>query len=493
MIERRAIVVGGGLAGVSAAVVLAERGVRVEIIESESFLGGRVGAWKQTLDSGASFEMERGFHAFFRHYYNLRSLLRRIDPALSFLTKLEDYPLLGPNGAAESFSHLPKMTPFNMFEVVRRSRSMRIRDLANVRVRSLLDFLAFDPMATYDKLDDVSAKEYLDSLQFPPEARRMLFEVFAHSFFNSEEEMSAAELVAMFHFYFTGNPEGLVFDVLNQPFSTGIWEPMTEYLRKLGVQISFGKRVHAIEKVGASYSVDVDGEIKTADACVLAVSVPALKSIYAKSPTLSHPQLDRSIGSLDVTLPFAVWRLWLDRPTRSDRTAFVGTAGLGALDNISLFHLFENESKEWAERTNGSVVELHAYGVGAHHDENSCKKELISALYELYPETRGATIVDEVWLWKQDCPSYARGAHAARPTVSTPFSRLQLAGDFVKLPMPSALMEKATTSGMMAANEILQTFGLFAEPIRSIPTHGICAPEKFRQTLRKPWEFANFL
>ena len=40
----------------------------------------------------------------------------------------------------------------------------------------------------------------------------MLFEVFAHSFFNGEDEMSAAEMIAMFHFYFLGNPEGLLFD-----------------------------------------------------------------------------------------------------------------------------------------------------------------------------------------------------------------------------------------------------------------------------------------
>ena len=50
-----------------------------------------------------------------------------------------------------------------------------------------------------------------------PEARQMLFSVFAHSFFNPEERMSAADLVAMFHFYFLGNPEGLVFDVQTEP------------------------------------------------------------------------------------------------------------------------------------------------------------------------------------------------------------------------------------------------------------------------------------
>ncbi|HSG28274.1 MAG TPA: FAD-dependent oxidoreductase, partial [Candidatus Krumholzibacterium sp.] len=93
-----AVVVGGGIAGVAAATVLAERGVRVTLIEKESYLGGRAGAWTDHLSTGEPFEMERGFHAFFRQYYNLRALLRRIDPELGFLVPLSDYPIHGPDG-----------------------------------------------------------------------------------------------------------------------------------------------------------------------------------------------------------------------------------------------------------------------------------------------------------------------------------------------------------------------------------------------------------
>ena len=67
--HRRVTVVGGGLAGVAAAVVLAERGVTVTLHEASEVLGGRVSSWPDTLSSGESFSMERGFHAFFRQYY----------------------------------------------------------------------------------------------------------------------------------------------------------------------------------------------------------------------------------------------------------------------------------------------------------------------------------------------------------------------------------------------------------------------------------------
>ena len=58
----------------------------------------KAGEMLYRLADGTAFEMERGFHAFFRQYYNLQALLRRIDGELSFLEPLEDYPILGPRG-----------------------------------------------------------------------------------------------------------------------------------------------------------------------------------------------------------------------------------------------------------------------------------------------------------------------------------------------------------------------------------------------------------
>ena len=47
--------------------------------------------------------MNRGFHAFFRQYYNLRNLLRRIDPTLAMLTPVDDYPLIDAQGRTDTF------------------------------------------------------------------------------------------------------------------------------------------------------------------------------------------------------------------------------------------------------------------------------------------------------------------------------------------------------------------------------------------------------
>jgi isorenieratene synthase len=203
---KRVIVVGGGLAGLAAATVLAERGREVVVLEAEGFLGGRVGAWTDKLGDGTEFQMERGFHAFFRQYYNLRALMRRVDPELKSLVPMDDYPLLGPGGSTQSFSNLPKQMPFNILELLRRTPTFRARDLLKVSPRKAAAMVAFDPQRTYARWDRTTAAAYLDSLRFPEDARRMLFDVFAHSFFNPEGDYSAAELLAMFPSISWGTP-----------------------------------------------------------------------------------------------------------------------------------------------------------------------------------------------------------------------------------------------------------------------------------------------
>jgi isorenieratene synthase len=474
--EMSAVVVGGGIAGVGAATVLAERGARVTLFEKEGHLGGRAGAWTETLSSGEAFQMERGFHAFFRQYYNLRALLRRIDSELSMLAPFEDYPIHGPNGEVQSFEGLPRGTPANLIALVTRSPAIGLGDLLRVNARRALEMLTYDADRTYAVHDDTSARTYLDSLAFPPRARRLFFDVFAHSFFNPEDEMSAAELLMMFHFYFTGNPEGLIFDAARAPFSTAIWEPFGRYLEQLGVEVRVGCAVHSMERVeGRGWRVDAEGCTSEVDGVVLALPVPPLQGLVEASPDLDDAGWRSAVAQLRLTNPFAVWRIWLDRPTRPGRAPFVGTTGLGPIDNISLYHLFEDESRAWHEVNGGAVVELHAYAIGTDTDDTELRAQLLGALHELYPETREARIVEERYLVRQDCPAFAPGSHATRPTVQTPFEGVALAGDFVKLPIPSALMERAATSGLLAANLLLARSGVRSEPILSIRDRGVLA------------------
>lgn len=473
----RCAIVGGGIAGVAAAVVLAERGAQVVLYEREGFLGGRAGAWSEQLADGTSFEMERGFHAFFRQYYNLRALLRRIDPELAFLKPLEDYPILGSEGWVESFRGLPKRTPWNVIALTWRTKTMGLRDLLRVDGRAALEMLRYDESRTFERFDERSAGAYLDSLRFPAAARRMLFDVFAHSFFNPEGRMSAGELLAMFHFYFAGNTEGLIFDVAKRPFSTAIWRPFERWFLEHGVEVRSKTPVERLERgTERAWNVVSEASCEAFDVVVLATEVSALQGLVERSSVLhTDPDWHARIVSLSSTLPFAVWRLWLDRRVNEDRAPFVGTTGVGLLDNISVYELLEDESRAWSERTGGSILELHAYGVAETLDEASIREDLTRSLHVFYPETRAARVVHERFLLRRDCPAFECGSHARRPAVSTSHGDLYLAGDFARVPLPSALMERATIAGMLAANHALARRGVRPEPLLSVPRRGLFA------------------
>lgn len=469
----RAIVVGGGLAGLAAATVLAERGVRATVLEREAYLGGRVGSWSDVLFDGTPFEMERGFHGFFRQYYNLRSLLRRVDPELSSLVALRDYPLFGPNGETQSFEGLPRRAPHNIIELVRRSENLRWGDLRHVSPRQALSMLAYDESDTYARFDHLTAREYLDSLSFPPAARRMLFDVFSHSFFNPEERYSAAELLMNFHFYFMGNPEGLVFDVMNEPFGRSFVRPLALRLERLGADVRASTAAQRITPSGDRYRVALGGgEELEGDLVVLALDVAGLRELVRVSPELGSERWRSDVLALRTTDPFVVVRLWLDRAVRRDRAAFAGTAGLGLCDNISIYERFEGESREWAERTGGSVVELHAYAVPRARRLDDVRDELVRTLHELYPETGSASILDERRSMKDDCPAFEPGTYRTRPGVATGARGLAVAGDFVRTPFPTALMERAVSSGFLAANHLLAPYDVRDEPLDAVPLRG---------------------
>lgn len=468
----RVVVVGAGIAGLAAAAGLAERGVRVDVLERHDYLGGRVGGWSETLADGSSAAMNRGFHAFFRQYYNLRALLRRGDPHLYALTPVEDYPLIDAAGHRDTFRGLPAAPPLNALAFALRSPTFRLRDLVRLNARAAAPLATVSVPETYHLLDERDASTFLRDINFPDAARHLAFEVFARSFFARPEALSAAELVTMFHIYFLGSSEGLIFDVAGDNFDVALWNPLRTYLETLGVVFHTGVDAQAIT-VGDGVAVRTGtGHEFNADAAVLATDVGGLRRLVGTSPGLGdQPWRDR-VAAMGSASPFVVLRLWLDRPVRADRAAFVGTGGREPLDNVSVLERYERQAREWAFRTGGSVVELHAYSVSAAATDDEVRRGLIARMHELYPETVGASIVDERLLRRDDCPRFAPGDFVGRPGVTTPESRVVLAGDGIRIDLPVALMERAATTGWAAANELLGGFGLAGHALQTVPNRG---------------------
>ena len=113
---------------------------------------------------------------------------------------------------------------------------------------------------------------------------------------------------------------------------------------------------------------------------------------------------------------------------------------------------------------------------------------MLARLHELYPETAGREIVDERVLCRSDCPRFAPGDHAARPTRrhAAP-RRLMLAGDGIRIDLPVALMERAATTGWSAANQLLAHYGLAGHGLHTVPVQGRSATlRRLAQPERRP-------
>lgn len=486
------MVIGGGVAGLAAATALAERGVRVTLLEATDRLGGRVASWP--LGDGRT--MSRGFHAFFRQYYNLRSLLRRIDPDLAFLTPIEDYPLQRPDGLRDSFTGLAKTPPWSLLQFVLRSPAFTLRGLSRVDVSAALELLRVRFPETYSAYDGESAAAFLDRLRFPTDARDLALEVFARSFFADPAEFGAGELVAMFHTYFLGSAEGLLFDVPTDDYDAVLWAPLAERLRELGADLTTGASARAIDLTHDGATVTVDGQPRHADAVVLATDprsardlVAGLRDDRARDDGARRvggrhvgelADWQRTVTATSNAPPFAVLRLWLEAPVDASRPAFLGTSGYGPLDNVSVLERFESGAARWTATHHGSVVELHAYACDPAVLSDAGAADAISArlqaeLHRVYPETTHTTVRAQEFLIRDDCTLIGPDRWTERPGVRTPSPRLMLAGDWVRCDYPVALMERAATTGFLAANALLEGWGVAGEDVWTVPMRGLLA------------------
>ncbi len=480
------VVVGAGIAGLAAAAGLAERGVSVEVLEREPNLGGRVAGWTERLEAGPLAGTEvannRGFHAFFRQYYNLRELLKRTDPNLERLRAVEDYPLVDGEGRRDTFRGLPQSPPWNAIVFALRSPTFRFRDLVRINGKAAAPLATVSVPGIYEQLDDRDAGTFLDQINFPRAARHLAFEVFARSFFARPDRLSAAELAAMFHIYFLGSSEGLVFDVTESNFDTALWNPLGDYLVGRGVVFRTGVSAEYVS-TGGPKRLRVhgsDGRVIDADGVVLAADPGGLQRIVAASPGLGDDDWRRWVAEMQLAPPFVVQRLWLDAPVNPDRPPFLGTGGLEPVDNISVVNRYERQAAEWARVHGGSVVEVHAYSVSGDLPRGAVdpgalgglREEMLKRLHALYPETARAGIVAERILVKQDCPLFSPGSFAGRPRVETPVPGLVLAGDGIRIDLPVALMERAATTGWSAANRLLAGWGVTGHTLYTVPVHG---------------------
>ena len=469
--SKSAAIIGGGIAGLTSAIYLANRGFTVYVFEKNDYLGGKLGSWKVKFDDGYETNVEHGFHAFFRQYYNLKNLLKIIN-AEKYLITIDDYLILTKDKGNFSFKDIDT-TPVKNILSMRKKGIYSISDaMFKMKGLELLSLLKFDDAKTFNAYDNISFERFAEETNLPP-AMKLMFTTFSRAFFAEPQYISMAELIKSFHFYFLSNDHGLIYDVLNDDFQKTFLDPAIKYIVERNGQVFLESPVTAIEQVNGKFNV----QGKIVDYVITASDIPGTKRAIQYSPFIrsSYPEFMNQIQDLKESQRYAVLRIWTDKKLNGDYPFFIFTDALEILDSITIYHQMEKTSEEWVDKNGGGIYELHSYALPDDFDEANVRDQFIKEFEEYFPEMKGAKIIYENLQVKDDFTAFHTGLNKNRPGFKTEIENFYLAGDWVKLPVPAMLMEAAATSAMFAVNDIFVKEGLREEMIWTVPVKGLLA------------------
>lgn len=211
------------------------------------------------------------------------------------------------------------------------------------------------------------------------------------------------------------------------------------------------------------------------DYYVMAADVVGMRNIFALSEGEAHAGVMQQVQALTEADPFAVCRLWFDRGFDWEHSDFTSLSGYRLTDSITLYHRIQDDYKAWAQKTGGSVVELHAYCYKEKEfpTQQALLQTFTDELYEIVPALKDATLIHRELVNQKNFAGFPPNSYKQRPETATPVSNLFFAGDWVKMPFPCGLMERAVSSGLLAANSICQQEGLQRRPLLTVNPAGV--------------------
>jgi squalene-associated FAD-dependent desaturase len=452
-------VIGGGLAGITAAIALAEAGADVTLLEARPRLGGATCSFSRD-----GLIVDTGQHVFLGCCSAYRGLLAKLGmTGHAPVQDRFDVTVLAPGGRKGRLRRTALPGPLHMLPALGRYPFLSVAERARVS-RPALAIRRVDPA---DPAADAQRfGDWLAARGQSDRARRALWDLFSVSALNiAGDDASLALAAVVVKTGLLGKNNAADIGVPALPLGELHGDAGATLLAKLGAQVALGTKVSAIEpqpdggfRVRLARDASLGPEI-AADAVVVAVphekaaplippgtlpdgTVEGWAGLGASPIVNVHVIYDRPV----MDLPFAAA---VDSPVQwvFDRTKISGISDLN----------------HGVQRHQYLAISLSAADAYADVPAARLREQFVPALAELFPAARDAGVA-EFFVTRERRATFrqAPGSGALRPKTATRRPGLVLAGAWTNTGWPDT-MEGAVRSGLAAAAELkasLSTIGV---------------------------------
>ncbi|GAB4447643.1 MAG: hypothetical protein OHK0041_07440 [Anaerolineales bacterium] len=474
--DRCAVIIGGGIAGMTAALHLAERGLKPLLLEVDERIGGRLSRKEEIAVNGWKFPNEHGVHGIWSSYVNFKHMLGRHNllPALlpaseeEWIYRVHESIRRAPIGSSIRHSKIP--APFHyiqLFLLPQFLSMLGIRDWLGIfHVWSTLVMaMGIDPFVEDQPLEGLTFGASLK--RWGPALRALFLGLTRNGLSADPNQVPLAGFLAFLRFYTVMRRDAWAFGYL--PNGGGeVCEKLSARIKDLGGAIRFRSRVKRVDASRDGNWVvhfEADGVPASIRSrfVILASDSPAAESIIKSSFPADGLFFPHGLGH-------AVIRLWFDRTPR--RTAEAGIfSGDFVMHNFFWLDRIYEAYRQWREAAGGSCIEVHVYGPEdvLRQTDAVLLTNVLTDFYRAFPELKGHLLKPHIQRNAATHTLPALGSRGTHLGVETPWENFFCAGDWVWLQNPSFFLERACVTGLEAANRVLVLCGKEPFEVQNYP------------------------